>query len=263
MAGSHHNSVEIDSVVSYPADQFRFFCQKWTGTIARVVPGYGGRSTRAYSGDDTRFDRQYLGRALCHDIGACLDGPHGSMNQPEQGIRLLNELFDFGFFAEADLEFLPYWRTKGQVRYGKDYGDREFDVLHEPPDIRVYVSAYRRPYQRDGRKGYQVLFIAMNEADEPVRANLHLLDSEPFFGQGGRNQLTLAEAGQATRPEDRALAAAVEQWRAGQDGAQSALLDVESGHHVLRQPGRGETYGPLYIPSHEYRILWAYYLPDA
>ena len=262
MAGSHHNSVNIDSVVAYPKDQFRFFCQKWTGTIARLVPGYGGNTTRPYSGDDTRFDRQYLGRALTHDIGACLDGPHGSMNQPEQGIRLLNELYDFKFFDEDNLEFLPYWRLGGKLRYGKDYGDQEFTVMTNPPDNQVYVSAYRRPYEHDGKQGYQVLFIAMNEADEPVRADLHVLDSAPFFGTGGRNQLRLAEALETLESETESETAILNHWTAANDDNPTVLLDIESGQYVVQQKetAQGDTYGPVYIPSHEYRVLWGYYL---
>ena len=263
MAGSHHPSVEIDSVVAYPADQFRFFCQKWTGTIARVVPGYGGNTTRPYSGDDPRFDRQYLGRALTHDIGVCLDGPHGQMNQPEHEIRLLNILFDFGFFEEDTLEFLPYWRTGHALRYGQDYGDQEFTVLNEPPATRVYVSAYRRPFERDGRKGYEVLFIAMNEADEPARANLHFLDSTPFFGADGTNQLHLSESLNALQPETDAEAAALKQWVDDTNGDPRVLADLESAQFVPRHPGPEETYGPLFIPSHGYRILRGYWLAPA
>ncbi|MFW5802827.1 MAG: hypothetical protein ACOCWJ_02810 [Verrucomicrobiota bacterium] len=264
MAGSHHTSVEIDSVVAYPADEFRFFCQKWTGTIARVVPGYGGNSTRPYSGDDTRFDRQYLGRALTHDIGVCLYGPHGSMNQPEQGVRLLNALRDFQFFDdEENLQFLPYWRTGEAVRYGPDLGDREFTVMTEPPTYRTYVSAYRRPFTRDQQSGYQVLFIVMNEGDKPVHVPLHLLDSAPFFGAGAKNQLRLSEAVDTLEPADEEQAEAFQRWNAAAEHDPVVLLDVESGHYVSRQPGNDETYGPLHVPSHEYRILWGYALsPD-
>ncbi len=264
MAGSHHPSVEVDSVVAYPKDQFRFFCQKWTGTIARVVPGYGGNSTRPYSGDDTRFDRQYLGRALTHDIGVGLDGPHGSMNQPEQGLRLLNRLIDFGFFDEDRVEFLPYWRLTGRLRYGKDYGNQKFTVMTRPADNYAYVSAWRRPCERNGRNGYQVIFAVMNEADEAVRADLHLLDNTPFFGRGGRNQLQLAEAVTRNTPANKEQAAILEQWlSAADDGGRTVLLDLETGRFVERRPGDAESYGPVYIPSHEFRLLWGYWLPAA
>ncbi|MFO7870220.1 MAG: hypothetical protein R6V03_02170 [Kiritimatiellia bacterium] len=263
MAGSHHPSVEIDSVVAYPKDKFRFFCQKWTGTIPRVVPGYGGRTTRPYSGDDTRFDRQYLGRALTHDIGVCLDGPHGSMNQPEQGIRLLNRLMDFGFFDDENVEFLPYWRLEDVVCYGRDYGERKFAVINGPSETMAYVSAWRRPYEKNGQKGFQVIFAIMNEADEPVRGDLHIMKNAPFFGPDGRNQLLLTEALDELTVENDTEAAALKQWRSasGEDGR--VLLDLENRRFVRRRPGQEETYGPLYIPSHEYRVLWGRYAVPA
>jgi len=258
MAGSHHESVEIDSVVAYPKDRFRFFCQKWTGTIARVVPGYSGTHTRPRSGDDTRFDRQYLGRALTHDIGVCSDGPHGCMNQPEEGVRLLNELTDFGFFDEEHLEFLPYWRLGGHIRYGPDYGDKKYTLFTKPPEKDVYVSAYRRPFERDGKRGYQVIFAIMNEADEPVRADLHLLNGDRFFGAGGRNQLTLTEALAKLDPPGGGEEENLDQWRRPADADAVVLLDLENKSFIRRRDGQGEDYGPVYVPSHEYRVLWGY-----
>lgn len=263
MAGSHHPSVEIDSVVAYPKDQFRFFCQKWTGTIARVVPGYGGNTTRPYSGDDPRFDRQYLGRALTHDIGVGLDGPHGQMNQPEYGIRLLNEIMEFGFFDEDSVEFVPYWRALDDIRYGRDYGDQEFTVMNRPPESQVYVSAYRRPFKQDGRTGCEVIFIAMNEADEPTRADLHLLDSARYFGTGGTNQLRRSEALKTLGTNDPDLTAALQQWTTRGNPNRRVLRDLESDSFVPRRPGNAESYGPLYIPAHEFRILKGHFLAPA
>jgi len=124
--GSDHNSYELDSVVCYTPAQFRFYCQKWTGAVTRIVPGYGGKKIIPLPGDDKRFDRQYLGRALLHDIGASFDGPHGCMHQPEEGVRLLNAIDAFGLFDEAGTEFLPYWRNRAWVRYGDDHPEKAY-----------------------------------------------------------------------------------------------------------------------------------------
>jgi hypothetical protein len=263
MAGSHHPSIDIDSVVAYPKDRFRFFCQKWTGTIARLVPGYGGKHTYPRPGDNPKFDRQYLGRALAHDITVCFNGPHGTMHQPEHCVRFLNALIDFGLFDEDAVEFVPYWHTAEAVRYGPDYGDKTYTVFTRPPEKGVYVSAHRRRYRRDGRTGYQVLFTVMSEADEPVEANLHLLKPGRFFGAGGRNQLTLREVLAGLDPPGEEERRMLERRVAEADDA-IVLRDLETGRfvHRIRADAGGEHYGPLYIPPHDYRILWGFCLTE-
>lgn len=273
MAGSAHTSYEVDSVVNYPKDRFRFFCQKWTGLIPRLVPQYGGPRTHLRSGDDKRLDRQYLGRSLAHDIAACANGPHGWFLQFEQTIRLLNVLHEFGYFDEQTTEFVPYWHTEGDaLRYGPDYGDRKFTVFTVPAAKNVYVSAFRRPYQKDGREGYQVLFVLFSEADEPVEANLHLLRPERFFGSGGRNSLPLSEALAEMTPEKEAHADLLAEWAKTADADRLVLYDPEFGRLVDRLSDAearkldnptGESYGPVYLPAHNYRLLWGYYLPPA
>ncbi len=267
-AGSDHHSYELDSVVLYDIDRFRFLCQKWTGTIARVVPGYGGMKKVPLPGDDKRFDRQYLGRSLLHDIGAQHDGPHGVMHQPEEGVRLLRKLLDFGFFDDATCEFLPYWRNGHVIRYGPDFGDAKYTLLTAPPEKKVYATVYRRPFARDGRKGAEALIVLMNESDRPVHAPLHLLNAAAILG--GPNDLTLAEVtarGKALDPEAQKLLAA---WSGGSGSgdtgtagggeSQSIVLqDLESDRYVPRVSveGGSETYGPVYIPMHNYRVLYA------
>ncbi len=263
MCGSD-SSLEIDSVVAYPLDSFRFFCQKWTGTIARLVPGYGGvKYAVPKSGDNPKFDRQYLGRALTHDISVCFDGPHGKMLQVEYALRLMNLLTDFGFYDEATLEFVPYWHLAGKVRYGPDFGDQKYTVFTRPPEKDVVISAYRRPFERNGKRGYQVLLAVMNEADVPVRADLHLRDPQRLFGAGGRNQLQLSEALDALTPAGEEEAALLRQWRADLTD-EVVLRDLETGRYVRRiESGEpGESYGPIYIPSHDYRVFWGYCLTE-
>ena len=257
--GSDHNSYELDSVVCYSADKFRFYCQKWTGAVTRVVPGYGGKKIIPLPGDDKRFDRQYLGRALLHDIGASFDGPHGCMHQPEEGIRLLNLMDAFGMFDESQTEFLPYWRNRNLVRYGPDYPDKEYTEFDRPPETRVYVTAYRRPIERDGRKGYKVAFVVMNESETPVRTNLRILDPQRLFG--GANNLTLQELATNWEPDEAADKALLLAWTA--DAKDEVVLqDMESKRFIRRAAGSEaqESYGPLYIAPHHYRLIYGHFL---
>ncbi|HUS46653.1 MAG TPA: hypothetical protein VM098_00925, partial [Phycisphaerae bacterium] len=259
-AGSDHNSYELDSVVCYTPKQFRFYCQKWTGAVARVVPGYGGKKIIPLPGDDKRFDRQYLGRALLHDIGASFDGPHGSMHQPEEGIGLLNAMDAFGMFDEAQTEFLPYWRNRGLVRYGPDHPDREYTEFDRPPETRVYVTVYRRPIERDGRKGYKAVFVIMNESEVPVRADLRILKPERIFG--GPNDLSLQEVLAAWEPRDGADKALLQAWAKGAE-PEPVLKDLESGRFVPRSKAAADgedTYGPVFVLPHNYRIIYGHHL---
>jgi hypothetical protein len=41
------------------------------------------------------------------------------------------------------------------------------------------------------------------------------------------------------------------------DAAQPALSDFETGEVIARTPGGGEAYGPVYVPYHDYRVLYA------
>ena len=276
-AGSDHSTYELDSVVNYGTDAFRYFCHKWTGTIARVVPGYGGRSPAALPGDDKRFDRQYLGRALAHDIGACFDGPHGRMHHPEQGVRLLRRLIDWGFFQEQAVEFLPYWRNGRYIRFGRDFGDQQFTIATVPGEKRVIASVYRRAIEEDGRRGYEAIIVLMNEADEIVEADLHLLDVERLLG--GPNTLELRDLHAQWDGIDSAAAKLLAEWSGGGNGngngnegradatagGQIVLRDFESDRYVPRKQadGNGETYGPVHIPEHDYRLLYAMHLTEA
>ena len=258
--GSDHNSYELDSVVCYTPEQFRFYCQKWTGAITRVVPGYGGKKIIPLPGDDKRFDRQYLGRALLHDIGASFDGPHGSMHQPEEGVRLLNIMDAFGLFDEEQTEFLPYWRNRTWVRYGQDHPERDYTEFDVPPETRVHVTVYRRPTEQGGGTGYKALFVIMNESEVPVHGNLRLLDPGRILG--GTNTLALGAVVSDWAPEHPADKVLLQAWAAAADGSEAVLRDMETGRTVSRVSAHDgeEAYGPVYVAPHHYRLLYGHHL---
>lgn len=257
-AGSDNESYDVTSIVTYDTDRFRYFCHKWTGTIPRLVPGYGGERIGGRAGDDKRFDRQYLGRALTHDIGVCFEGPHGRMRHPEQSIRLLTELTEFGFFEDETLEFLPYWRNGRFIRYGRDFGDEQFTIATVPAEKRVTVSVYRRPIDEERGRGYEAIIVLMNESDEAVEADLHLLDVARILG--GANDLTLAEMRGEWDGVDPAAKTLLSDWASDEGSGQTVVLkDLESDRYVPRKQssGNGGTYGPVFLPKHNYRVLYA------
>ncbi len=269
-AGSDHSSFELDSVVVYPASQFRYNAHRYTGLMGRVVPRTG-ESFSEYSrpGDDPRLDRQYFGRALVNDIGVRSAGPHGHITQYDEAHRLIDRLIAFGLFdADERTEVLPYYRQENVVYCGdrKSPADAHKEVLnpHADSEARVYVTVFRRPLERDGKKGYKALIVLMNENDDPVRYPLTIAQPERLFGKGGANTLKLASAtGDVTLPQGASpqLREALKRWSGSAD---VVLKDIEDGGHVKRvstKPGEGETYGNVFVPPHDYRILYAEFLP--
>ena len=69
-----------------------------------------------FPGDDLRMERAVLGRCLLHDIGEA-----GLLPDPEQLMRVLRILQDFGYFDEETTEVIPYWRSGGVCRYGEEF----------------------------------------------------------------------------------------------------------------------------------------------
>jgi hypothetical protein len=257
--GSSPRSFNIDIVTQFPNSLWRYEAHNFTGLVARVVP-QNGQAKIVFSrpGDDERIDRQFLGRALLNDIGVCYDGPHGTFQNNEEAVRLLSELRKFGYFEDSDIEYIPYWRSEHLVRYGKgrridahlgDLGDLE-------PADSVYVSVFRRPVQKEGRRGYKVLFVIMNEHDEPVSANLHVLDPERIFG--ARNNLRLQEVTAGYDLPEVASGVSLADWMA-EEGEVPVLKDIESGGFVQARPGEEDVYGPVWIPHHNYRVLYGHY----
>lgn len=255
-AGAAMISPEKDTVDLYPEPLFSVLAGSYTGLTTRIRPNV--REVVA-AGDNPAYDRQILGRALLHDIGASLQG----MSQPVHYVRLLRILKDFGFFDAAQIEVLPYWQNGEYVRYGEQYEKEDaFEVTSENPASGVRVTVFRRP--RD-EGGYEALFVVMNERENDVRQRLYVLDPGRIFG--GTNQFELADAAKGLDfsgvPDD-------SDWRRGKvigavkgrgKKSRMALKDLESGGAVRapkNQPAGAEVYGPLFVRSHNYRILYGH-----
>jgi hypothetical protein len=159
----------------------------------------------------------------------------------------INALLDFGFYEEDTTEYIPYWRNQGIVRFGGQSG--------AAVDNDLFVSIYRRPTE-DG--GYKAIFIVVNEKFEPVNASLELLDVERILG--GRNTLTVGEL--RSRLEPAGPFAGTWNDIASRDADRPALMDLETGRPVAGVEGKAETYGPVYIPRHSVRILYAESNPE-
>ena len=231
--GAGTRTFELDNVTVYPISLWRVMSHSFTGLVCRLVPDF--MSTR--EGDDKRCERQYLGRALLHDIGVCSDGPHGYFAHAEQAVGLINKMHDFGLFEDQGMEYIPYWRTGDMVRYGDEGTDE------------VYVTVFRRPLEGGGVKA---LLVVMNETDKPLNLPLNLLNPNRVLG--GPNTLKAGEVRKRVEVTEKLK----KWWSALQDRDRdtSALRNFETGEAVLRV-GDAESYGPVYIPYHDYRVLYA------
>jgi hypothetical protein len=214
--------------------------KNYTGLIATMCADV----TESMAGDDKRQDRQRFGLALLHDFGVTPNGPHGTIQHKEQGVRLLGALADFGYFEDPGIEKLPFWRNARAVTIGDK----------PSAESKVYVTVYRRPLANG--KGYKALFVILNESDGPVELPLTLRDPARLLG--GSNTLTRA----AILAKAAVPAYFKETWEAlplvRPDVVRPALMDLETGEAVGRvadQPS--ETYGPVYVPYHDYRVLYA------
>jgi len=237
-AGAGHRSYDIDNVVQYPTSLYRTLCHTDTGLIARIVPDHGG----VPPGDDPRLERQYFGRALLNDIGVCFNGPHGRIQQLEEAIRLIRSLDEFGFFDDRHTEVLPYWRN-GQ-----------FVEIRGRGAEKANVTVYRRPIDPENPDaGYKALFVLMNGNDSAVEVPLVIKDTKRILG--GPNNQTLGEIRQRIEVPE-ALADA---WPAlvERDAASPALRDIETGQAVGKTGG-AETYGPVFVDRHDFRVLYGH-----
>ena len=241
-AGAMHRAYEVDVVTQFPSSVYRYLSHNYSG----LATAHMADTTFAEYGDDKRLDRQLMGRALLNDIGLTPRGAHGIIYHKEDAVRLLDALTEFGFFKDADIEKLPYWRNAPYVRIGSQPSTKS----------EVYVTVYRRPLP--GAKGYQALFVVMNETFEPVELPLHLVDVERLLG--GPNTLTATEVLEQT-PVHESLK---DWWRSASAGQATdpVLMDIESGDVVARQPGDTGSYGPIYIPYHDFRIFQARHVED-
>ncbi|HUU60672.1 MAG TPA: hypothetical protein VMZ50_14120, partial [Phycisphaerae bacterium] len=266
-ASSDHGSFELDNVVVYPNSLFKYNSHNFTGLVTRLVPrDASARNTMSRAGDDKRLDRQLLGRGLLNDIGVRPRGPHGTFQHNEQCVRFLNALIDFGYFEDQGIEMIPYWRNGDVVRYGRKLSAEQAmkDRLnpHVVSPARVYVTAYRHPCQIDGRKGYEVLLLIMNENDTYVRDRLYIPDPGRLFGAA--NNLTMRAVTGADAPAaggEGDLPESLSRW----SRADVVLRDAEDGGFVQRashDPSGGEVYDNVFVLPHDYRLLYGRFVPE-
>ena len=234
--GAMIRAYEVDQLVQFPNSLYRYMAHNWSGLITEI----GADAMIGPAGDDKRADRIYLGIALLHDIGANLYNAHGSFQHREQCVRLIDALTRFGFFEDTGIEKLPFWRNEPYVSYGG----------RPSAETQVYVTVYRRA--REGG-GYQALFVLLNESDGPVEMPLRIRAPQRILG--GPNTLRAgAVRAKAELPE------AVQAWsrpRAQLDAQSIVLRDVETGDIVAPVNGEPETYGPIHLPYHDFRVLYA------
>jgi hypothetical protein len=248
--GAELKAYEIDLITAYPNSLYRTLAMNYTGLMTTLAPP----KSVAASGDNPRFDRQTLGLALLHDFGVTRGGsvsgaiPRVSgaeMEHQEQAIRLLDRLTEFGFFQDQEIEKLPFWRNDALVRMGDKPGD----------ESKVRVTVYRRPLENGN--GYKAIFVILNESDGNIELPLDIRDSKRILG-GANTQKGREILDRVTVPG--VLQAA---WKnvGGKTATTQALQDLETGvpiAKVIAKAGdKGEKYGPVFVPYHDYRIVYA------
>lgn len=277
-AGAFSISPEQDNVRLYPNSLFAVMAGPYRGLPTRVQTNMRGLAT---AGEALSYDRQIIGRALVHDIGAAIQG----FKQPLQHLQVVRALEEFGYFDDTEIEVLPYWRNGSILRYGEKYEeDDPFALTEENPAAGVYVTAYRKPFEKDGKRGYAAMIAVMNENDHPVRERLYILDTEKLLG--GLCRLTAFDlfetypfqavpkesdwrpdrvkgiyAGHNSR---RSGLDSTFKWLEGGAGKPPVLRDMEDNsfveHFPLRYAPPPEVYGPLYIPARDFRLLYGYWV---
>lgn len=271
-AGGAGVSADLDNVRLYPNSLFSVFAGPFRNRPARVVSNV---NEIVSGGVQAGYDRQILGRALASGIGSSISGA----NQPVEHLRFVRSLRWFGLFDSDETELLPYWRNEGYIRYGEEWeADDPFALEEENPASGVYVTAYRRRFERDGRRGVHVLFIVMNENDHAVRQRLYILDPERVFG--GLNQMLSREAAML---HDFSRIPAESDWRreriesitsshgggpmpSYRDPRALRDLDLEGTgfveHCPRQQSPPPEIYGPLFIYPRDFRMVYGYRLEE-
>ncbi len=261
-ASAYSLSYDIDNVTRFPISMFRYASNTNKSLTTRIKPGLVGlKASVVMPGDNPSLDRGVIGRALLHDIGV-----NTEIANVEQLVKAINILSDFGYFDEASTETIPYWRSRKFCRFGEEFSGDAFETTEEDPFANTYVTIYRRPYGQAGnRRGYKALFIIQNESDDPIRGRLHMLDSKGLLG--GNNNLAVRNI--RTRyplPENLSLDGRASKGFSYQ--GVTALEDMESMGAITKATKaqrqhfvKTEIFGPIYIPAHDYRILYAHYDP--
>ncbi len=236
--GAQHRAYDVDVITQFPSSLYRYLAHNFSG----LATAHMADATFASYGDDKRLDRQIVGRALLNDIGVTPTGAHGIIYHKEDVVRVLSQLTRFGFFKDKGIEKLPYWRNADYVKIGDQPSTKS----------EVYVTVYRRALANG--KGYEAVFVVMNESFDPVELPLQLVDEKRLLG--GPNNLKSNAVIQRT-----VVHKSLGDWWAkvatGQDAV--VLMDLESGDVVARQKGKTNAYGPIHIPYHDYRIFLARY----
>ncbi len=248
-----------DHVDLYPSSLMRALAGSSASETLRVRSNV----RQAACGDDPAYDRAILGRAMLHDIGVDANG----LGQPAEYVRLVKALKGFGFFEANDIEFIPYWRSGTVVRFGEEFNPNSpFKLTEDNPAAGTYVSVYRRPFEKDGKKGYQAMFVIFNEQAKPVRERLYIFTPPRIWGgkgnvQTGSEIIAGYDFGRIPDGSDWRKKKVVDHHYVF---GPPALMDLEDRSVANLSDSKGQTseiYGPLHIQQHDYRVLWGYWLP--
>jgi hypothetical protein len=113
------------------------------------------------------------------------------------------------------------------------------------------VTVYRRPFG-DG-KGYKAIFVILNESEGDVALPLEIRDAKRILGgpntQKGRDILDVVNVPAVLQASWKSIA--------GKAADAPALMDLATGTAIGRAGDKGERYGPVFVPYHDYRILYA------
>ena len=246
---------------SFSLPLFRYLAGTHTGLPARLLANTPKLSR---PGMNPGTDRMALARALLHDIGF---DHRGAVHRVQLG-RVVSAIAEFGLFeADGQTEFLPYWRSKGAIRYGEAFSkDNAFEVAATDPMARVQVSAWLRPHG----KGRKALILIANEGQQPVREQLYILDAPKLFGTANaviRPEL-VARWDFAGIPDDsdwanakvaaEAIVPLEEGVRPRSGQSVPFLADIEDGGSVAQSVKQGdmEVYQRVYVPARGFRLLF-------
>jgi len=249
--GGGHRSFDVDMLQQFPNSAWRRMAHNYSGLVVRIAPE---SAIGIHYGDDPRLSRSYPGIAMLHDIGTGMAGPHGQLEEKQEAIRAIQILRRFGYFeADDQTEMIPFWRTGHILGFDESQQSaREatiLDALQGDPEITVY----RRPLT-DGRNGVKALIVILNERDHAIELPLELRDVERLLG--GPNTLSDAAALEQTEVPD-ALADWWDGLVARRADSTAVLMDLETGDAIPAVDADGLRYGPVFVPYHTYRLLYA------
>ena len=240
---------------TFPLGLFRYLAAPHTGLSVQLRTNAGKLATPGMS---PACDRMAIGRALLHDIGV---DPAG-LGQRVDAANILQALDAFGYFLDdGKMEFRPYWRAGGVVRYGESFQKGDvFAVTESNPVARVHVSVFLRPSAKDATKS-QALFVVVNEGDKPVREQLYVLQPQRCFG--GPNVVTAHavisrwDCSRIPKDSDWRLDVLIGSAQLDPKAPPVHLRDLDDNGFVQARSVAGgmEIYGLLYVPARGLRLL--------